>query len=83
MKHCLQYVLEHCSEDLDFFAQQNDKTLVQRMQVRCSCIVEHFGHDCTHSVTVRALMLQAMIAIQSHSQSMFYTRTPSCHHVYI
>lgn len=32
MKHCLQYVLEHCSEDLDFFAQQNDKTLVQRMQ---------------------------------------------------
>lgn len=34
LKHCLQYVIEHCREDLDFFAQQNDKSLVQRLQVR-------------------------------------------------
>lgn len=33
LKHCLQYVVEHCREDLEFFAQQNDKTLVQRLQV--------------------------------------------------
>ena len=33
LKHCLSYVVEHCAEDLDFFAQQNDKTLVQRLQV--------------------------------------------------
>ncbi|KAL3140446.1 hypothetical protein ABBQ38_004705 [Trebouxia sp. C0009 RCD-2024] len=32
LKHCLQYVIEHCREDLDFFAQQNDKSLVQRLQ---------------------------------------------------
>ena len=33
LKHCLQYVVKHCREDLDFFAQQNDKSLVQRLQV--------------------------------------------------
>lgn len=32
LKHCLRYILDHCSEDLDFFAQQNDKMLVQRLQ---------------------------------------------------
>lgn len=33
LKHCLNYVVEHCREDLEFFAQQNDRTLVQRLQV--------------------------------------------------
>ena len=33
LKHCLQYILDNCSEDLEFFAHQNDKALVQRLQV--------------------------------------------------
>ncbi|KAL0018100.1 hypothetical protein WJX77_004540 [Trebouxia sp. C0004] len=32
LKHCLRYILDHCSEDLEFFARQNDKKLVQRLQ---------------------------------------------------
>ncbi|KAL0022136.1 hypothetical protein WJX79_007169 [Trebouxia sp. C0005] len=32
LKHCLRYILDHCSEDLEFFARQNDKMLVQRLQ---------------------------------------------------
>lgn len=32
LKHCLQYILDSCSEDLEFFAHQNDKMLVQRLQ---------------------------------------------------
>ncbi len=33
LKHCLRYILDNCSEDLEFFAHQNDKALVQRLQV--------------------------------------------------
>ncbi|KAL0056311.1 hypothetical protein WJX82_009901 [Trebouxia sp. C0006] len=32
LKHCLRYILDNCSEDLEFFAHQNDKALVQRLQ---------------------------------------------------
>ncbi|KAA6420697.1 MAG: asparaginyl-tRNA synthetase [Trebouxia sp. A1-2] len=32
LKHCLRYILDHCSEDLEFFARQNDKMLVHRLQ---------------------------------------------------
>jgi len=47
LKHCLRYILDHCSEDLEFFAQQNDKMLVQRIQVciqvRASAKASHIG----------------------------------------
>ncbi len=45
LKHCLQYILDNCSEDLEFFANQNDKMLVQRLQVciHIPCQASHIG----------------------------------------
>ena len=53
LKHCLRYILDHCTEDLEFFAQQNDKTLLQRIQVHSSASCIHSAYtlrtQCIHS----------------------------------
>ena len=33
LKHCLQYILDHCQEDLDFFQEQYNADLKERLQV--------------------------------------------------
>lgn len=38
LKHCVNYVLTHCSEDLAFFDSRVEKGLLARLQVcTCSC----------------------------------------------
>ena len=33
LKHCVQHILRHCTEDLVFFQKQYDGKLLQRLQV--------------------------------------------------
>ncbi len=45
VRFCIQYVLEHCAEDLVFFEQQYEKGLIQRLQV---------GHRISHPRLAKA-----------------------------
>ena len=45
LKHCLQYILENCQEDLSFFQKQYNADLIERLQVCCFvyCRLNHLA----------------------------------------